>query len=191
MVEASPYQPPRSAITPASSTDYGEINLLSARGRLGRVRYIGYSMGIGLVINVIGGLLGGAGALLEEGGGHLAGLAVGGAVIVLVLLALAVSVVLAIQRLHDFDASGWWSVLVVVPFANLVLYLVMLIMPGTQGPNRFGNPPPPNTTGVILLATILPLIVVVGILAAIAIPAYQDYRERAQTAGQQDSPSQR
>jgi len=191
MVEASPYQPPRSSITPASATDYGEINLLSARGRLGRVRYIGYSMGIGLVINVIAGLLGGAGALLEEGGGHLAGLAVGGAIIVLVLLALVVSVMLAIQRLHDFDASGWWSVLVVVPFANLVLYLVMLIMPGTQGPNRFGNPPPPNTTGVILLATILPLIVVVGILAAIAIPAYQDYRERAQTAGQQDSPSQR
>lgn len=190
MVEASPYQPPRSSITPASATDYGEINLLSARGRLGRVRYIGYSMGIGLVINVIGGLLGGAGALLEEGGGHLAGLAVGGAIIVLVLLALVVSVMLAIQRLHDFDASGWWSVLVIVPFANLVLYLVMLIMPGTQGPNHFGNPPPPNTTGVILLASILPLIVVIGIVAAIAIPAYQDYLERARAAQSSSAPSQ-
>jgi uncharacterized membrane protein YhaH (DUF805 family) len=154
------------------------------------VRYIGYSVGIGFLINVIAGLLGGAGALLGEGGGDWAGWVGGGAAIVLVLVALVVSVMLAIQRLHDFDASGWWSVLVVVPFANLVLYLVLLIMPGTQGPNRFGNPPPPNTTGVILLALILPLILVIGIIAAIAIPAYQDYLERTRETQSSSAPSQ-
>lgn len=190
MTGTSPYQPPRGAITPAASTDYGEINLLSSLGRLGRVRYIGYSVGIGFLINVIAGLLGGAGALLGEGGGDWAGWVGGGAAIVLVLVALVVSVMLAIQRLHDFDASGWWSVLVVVPFANLVLYLVLLIMPGTQGPNRFGNPPPPNTTGVILLALILPLILVIGIIAAIAIPAYQDYLERTRETQSSSAPSQ-
>ncbi|MDS4070373.1 MAG: DUF805 domain-containing protein [Candidatus Competibacter sp.] len=191
MTDTSPYQPPRGAITPTTSTDYGEINLLSSQGRLGRVRYIGYSVGLGLLINVIAGLLGGAGAFLGAGGGDWAGWAGGGAVIVLALAALVVSVMLAIQRLHDFDASGWWSVLVAVPFANLVLYLVLLIMPGTQGPNRFGNPPPPNTLGAIILALVLPLIFVIGIVAAIAIPAYQHYLERAQTTGQHDSPLQR
>ena len=191
MTDASPYQPPRGAITPTTSTDYGEINLLSSQGRLGRVRYIGYSVGLGFLINLIAGLLGGAGAFLGKGGGDWAGWAGGGAVIVLALAALVVSVMLAIQRLHDFDASGWWSVLVAVPFANLVLYLVLLIMPGTQGPNRFGNPPPPNTLGVIILALVLPLIFVVGIVAAIAIPAYQNYVHRAQTTSQHDSPSQR
>ncbi|MDS4040122.1 MAG: DUF805 domain-containing protein [Candidatus Competibacter sp.] len=191
MTDASPYRPPRGAITPTTSTDYGEINLLSSQGRLGRVRYIGYSVGLGLLINVIAGLLGGAGAFLGEGGGDWIGWVGGGAVVVLALAALVVSVMLAIQRLHDFDASGWWSVLVAVPFANLVLYLVLLIMPGTQGPNRFGNPPPPNTLGVTILALVLPLIFVIGIVAAIAIPAYQHYLERAQATGQHDSPSQR
>jgi Tfp pilus assembly protein FimT len=64
------------------------------------------------------------------------------------------------------------------------LYLTLLIMPGTQGTNRFGDPPPPNTTGVILLALVLPLVLVAGILAAIAIPAYQNYAERARGAAQ-------
>ena len=54
------------------------------------------------------------------------------------MLALVVLVMLSIQRLHDFDASAWRSVRVVVPFANLALYLVLLIMPGTQGPTDSG-----------------------------------------------------
>ncbi len=74
------------------------------------------------------------GAILEEGG-DLQVLLGGGAIIV---LALVVSVMLSIQRLHDFDANGWRSVRVVVPFANLALYLVLLIMPGTQGPTDSG-----------------------------------------------------
>jgi hypothetical protein len=60
-----------------------------------------------------------------------------------------------------------------------VLYLVLLIMPGTPGANRFGDPPPPNTAGVILLALILPAVFIIGFIAAIAIPAYQDYVGRA------------
>lgn len=46
---ASPYQPPRSSITPTAPTQFGELKILSARGRLGRVRYIGYSMGLMLL----------------------------------------------------------------------------------------------------------------------------------------------
>ncbi len=125
-----------------------------------------------------------------QGGGEAIGWLTGGVIIILTVAALAISILLAIQRLHDFDASGWWSVLIVIPLANLVLYLVLLIMPGAQGPNRFGNPPPPNTTGVILLALILPLIAVIGIIAAIAIPAYQDYAARAREAAPSSAPAQ-
>ena len=57
-------------------------------------------------------------------------------------------------------------------------------IPGTSGSNRFGAPPPPNSTGVILLALILPIIFVIGIVAAIAIPAYQDYATRARASQQ-------
>ncbi len=191
MSSASPYQPPRSSITPTAPTHFGEPKIFSARGRLGRVRYIGYSMGLMLLTYLAMAVLGGIAAALSgdslsslSGDGPM-GLPMMGAVVVPVLLSVVVSILIAIQRLHDFNASGWWILLMIVPFANFILYLVLLIMPGTQGPNRFDHPPPPNGVGVILLALILPLLFVLGILAAIAIPAYSDYVERAKAIQQQ------
>ncbi|MCC7221335.1 MAG: DUF805 domain-containing protein [Candidatus Contendobacter sp.] len=180
--DASPYQPPHSAITPIAPPQFGELNVFSTRGRLGRVRYIGYSIGLVLLVYLFIAILGGAVlALVRPHDGNEAFQWLGGgAVILLVLVMLAASLLLTIQRLHDFNASGWWALLMAVPVASFVLYLVLLIMPGTQGSNRFGYPPPPNTLGVILLASILPLIFVLGIVAAIAIPAYQNYKVRAQ-----------
>jgi len=64
------------------------------------------------------------------------------------------------------------------------LNLVFWFIPGTDGPNRYGAPPPPNTTLAVVAAVIVPMLFVVGILAAIAIPAYQDYVKRAQSAQQ-------
>lgn len=180
--DANPYRTPRSAIAPATPTAYGEIKAFSARGRLGRVRYVGYSVGLGLSIGFAGGLLGGVTALLE-GDDDLKGLLAGGAFVVLALVALVASVLFAVQRLHDFDARGWWALLAPVPLANVLFYLMLLIMPGTRGPNRFGNPPPPNTAGAIVLALILPMVAVIGMVAAVAVPAYQHYLERASEAG--------
>ncbi len=77
MSGASPYEPPRGAITPAPPTDYGEIKLLSVRSRLDRMRYIGCSVGLGVLVNRAGGLPGGVATVLE-GGGDPAGYLVGG-----------------------------------------------------------------------------------------------------------------
>lgn len=187
MLGPSPYEPPRGAIAPAATTQYGEIRPFSTRGRLGRVRYIGYSVGLGLLINLL--FAGWAGVMAAFAAGQAKELFALGGFALLALATLTLSVVLAIQRLHDFDASGWWAALNLVPLANLALYLVLLIMPGTQGANRFGDPPPPNTTGVILLASILPAVMIVGIIAAIAIPAYHSYVERARAA-QHAAPAQ-
>ncbi len=187
MTEPSPYQPPRGAIDPAAPTRYGKIRFFSHRGRLGRVRYMGYSVGLGLLINLLAVGWGGVWATLS-GGGEAKLFALGGSAL-LVALGVALAVLLAIQRLHDFDASGWWSVLALAPLANLVLYLVLLIMPGTPSANRFDDPPPPNTTGVILLALVVPMVAVIGIIAAIAIPAYQDYSERAAREADLNAPA--
>ncbi len=177
----SPYQPPRSAITPPTPTQFGELKILSAQGRLGRVRYIGYLIGLGMLTYLMTALLGGVASEDNEAMIWV----IGGAIIILTLLSLIVTILLAIQRLHDFNASGWWSILALIPLVNLVV----MIMPGTQGPNRFGYPPPPNTLGVILLALIVPLVAIIGIIAAIAIPAYVDYAERAREATSDSAPA--
>lgn len=70
-------------------------------------------------------------------------------VLVLAVLAIAVpAVAVTVRRLHDRDMSGWWylafSAVSVVPgigvFAS-VAWLVLMAMPGTDGPNRFGPDP--------------------------------------------------
>ncbi|WP_313440433.1 DUF805 domain-containing protein [Stenotrophomonas sp.] len=46
-----------------------------------------------------------------------------------------------VRRLHDTDRSGWWLLLMFVPFVGLVV-LVYTVLPGTPDNNRFGAPVP-------------------------------------------------
>ena len=49
---------------------------------------------------------------------------------------------LSIKRQHDFNFSGWWALVHLVPgVGSLVLLLVDGIAPGTHGTNRFGPDP--------------------------------------------------
>lgn len=176
MKDSNPYQPPRGAIVPKGPIQYGEIHPLFSRGRLGRVRCIGCSVGLGLLVNLAALPLGGTAAFFGGARDTMGILGVGMS-IVLGVLAVAISPLLAIQRLRDFDAGGWWSLLVLASLANLVPYLSLLIVPGTQGPNRFGDPPPLNTSGVVILAP-PPAVVAIGIVAAIALPVYQHVHAR-------------
>ncbi len=43
-----------------------------------------------------------------------------------------------VRRLHDFDKSGWWYLLSLVPLVNFVFALILLFAPGTAGANRYG-----------------------------------------------------
>jgi hypothetical protein len=66
-----------------------------------------------------------------------------------------------------------------VPLANLIFWF----LPGTDGSNRYGPPPPPNSALVIVVGLVVPILLV-AVMAAIAIPAYQSYVERARAAQQ-------
>jgi uncharacterized membrane protein YhaH (DUF805 family) len=55
---------------------------------------------------------------------------------VIVLAFILPSIAVSVRRLHDRDLSGWWYLLVFVPFGNLVLF-IWYVLPGTTGPNRF------------------------------------------------------
>lgn len=169
MPNRNPYAAPRTNVTRGDNAEeYGEVKVFSAQGRLGRVRYIGYTMGVSILILFAAGIVAGLGSLADPSVAIIvAGLGY--------LAMIVVQFLLTIQRSHDMNVTGWLSLISLVPLGVLVFWCV----PGTPGENDYGKPPPPNTSGVVVLACLLPLIVIVGIVAAIAIPAYQQYAERA------------
>jgi uncharacterized membrane protein YhaH (DUF805 family) len=162
---ANPYATPQSMEISSDSNDPPqEVKIFSVKGRMGRVRYIVNLMGFYLLVSV------GAAALQAAGVSFLS-LALGAAYLVMLVM-------LTIQRCHDCDTTGWLSILIIIPVINFIFWFI----PGTNGVNRWGNKTPPNSMLSTILATTLPLIVIVGITAAIAIPSYQKYVERSKAA---------
>jgi len=46
------------------------------------------------------------------------------------------------KRWHDRDKSGWWTLIIFVPFIGALWFLIECgFLRGTDGPNRFGNDP--------------------------------------------------
>jgi uncharacterized membrane protein YhaH (DUF805 family) len=157
----NPYAKPNAAVAEAAE-EFQEVRVFATSGRIGRVRYIAYGMGIYLLFGILGGLL---------------SLAIGNAGMVIAWIAIVVvGFMLTIQRCHDFNTTGWLSILVLIPLVNLIFWFI----PGTDGQNDYGAKTPPNGVGVIVAALIVPIIAVIGVIAAIALPAYQDYVKRAQ-----------
>ncbi|CAG1017374.1 hypothetical protein BURC_02020 [Burkholderiaceae bacterium] len=173
MSTINPYSPPRAHVADIDdvSSAVQEIRIWSARGRIGRLRFLAYGFAGYLLIAMAGGALGAIGGLVDP--------VVAGAGVVLAVVAyLVFGCLIAIQRAHDMGWSGWTILLLLIP----LVALVWIFNGGTRGANRFGAPPPPNTWGVRVLALMLPAVFVIGIIAAVAIPAYQDYTVRAQAA---------
>ncbi len=163
-MEQNPYQAPKAAVADAETEEYQPVKVFSTTGRIGRLRYIAYTVGLTFLIMLVAGFVA---ALLGPAGVFVTVVAWG--------LILVISVMLTIQRAHDFNTSGWLALLIIIPLVSLIFWFI----PGTVGSNRFGAKTPPNSTGVIIGACILPIIAIVGIMAAIALPAYSDYAKRA------------
>ncbi|MEJ2508413.1 MAG: DUF805 domain-containing protein [Gammaproteobacteria bacterium] len=182
MNATNPYTSPQSTVADAAGEQYGEVRVFSTSGRLGRLRYLGYGMAVNLVVWFAVMLLGLVASLIPS---QATNIVVGIIGVGLYIAVIVVAFMLMIQRIHDFDTSGWLALLMLVPLVNVVFGLLLLFLPGTKGSNRFGAEPPPNSTGVIVLAALVPIAVfVIGILAAIAIPAYNQYIQRAKAQQQ-------
>lgn len=46
-----------------------------------------------------------------------------------------------VRRLHDIGLSGWWSLLVFVPGCGVLFLVVVGLVDGMAGPNKFGENP--------------------------------------------------
>jgi uncharacterized membrane protein YhaH (DUF805 family) len=49
-------------------------------------------------------------------------------------------IALRARRLHDLNASGWWQLIVLIPFGQLLL-IFLALKKGTPTANKYGEPP--------------------------------------------------
>ena len=87
--------------------------------------------------------------------------------IVFFVLGLIVTTVWSIRvtvlRLHDFNASGWWASMFIVPYIGEAVSVALLFIPGSRDENDYGGLPRPGNK---LLAGVLTLVFVLSIAAS-------------------------
>ncbi len=122
---------------------YSEVDLFSTQGRIGRKRYFLFSIILPFVLFWSFASIAGVLTHLGSVAALIAYLFLGLATIAMFLIL----VHLTIQRCHDFNKSGWFSLFVVIPFANLIF----AIIPGNNGLNQYGEVPE-QASGFIKIA---------------------------------------
>ena len=96
-------------------------------GRARRKEYWLFGLVNGIIISVLG----------------LLGLFAGGPVIV-GLYALAVvipTIAVTIRRLHDTNRSGWYFLIILIPFIGGIVLIVFTVLDSTPGENQYGSNP--------------------------------------------------
>lgn len=119
---------------------YANDSGLNAAGRFGRFSYLAWNCLLAIVmllfIAVIAVIFP---SLLQGAADGLPALAM----IIFGILYLAVlyfTFVFTIRRLHDRNHSGWLSLLLLVPLANIGIALYLLFAPGDAQSNAYGAP---------------------------------------------------
>lgn len=126
---------------------YSQVDLFSPDGRIGRLRYFFYSLVLPfLVFWVLAAVAGQTSKVGQTGqifGYIILAAAIGAAVFLLFQL--------TVQRCHDFNVSGWLAALILIPFGNIIFWLI----PGSKSINRYGEPPEPTSKWVKIAAYVL------------------------------------
>lgn len=64
-----------------------------------------------------------------------------GALIVIAFALLLPWLAVQVRRLHDTNRSAWLLVWNVVPYLGSLILFIYMVLPGTEGPNRYGTDP--------------------------------------------------
>jgi uncharacterized membrane protein YhaH (DUF805 family) len=133
---------PRYPASPGPEGPVGLDALLSFEGRVSRSTFWMTWVGLAAVA-VAAGV--GASVFLDgpPGSGIFALATVVAAVLVMIfaLLFMLMGIANEAKRWHDMNKSGWWVLLNLIPGIGFIVLLVLGLMPGTRGPNRFGEAP--------------------------------------------------
>lgn len=150
-------------------------------GRVSRVQFLAYStfnalialMLVALLFVMIGGFQGMLNASSEQLPMSLLGASSVG-VAVLFYLQLAVSK----RRFNDLNKTGWLALLMLVPGVNVLVYLYLLAVKGSEGANYYGLPARPASQLKTVLMVLIPLLVMslIGLLTQVVVPSYHSYQ---------------
>ena len=58
-----------------------------------------------------------------------------------ILIGAPIMIWIARRRFHDQNQSGWWCLALIVPLFGLLAFGLLLLVKGTDGPNRYGPKP--------------------------------------------------
>lgn len=89
-------------------------------------------IGASFVASILDGILGMAGMI----GGIYGPLS-----LIVALGTLIPSIAVGVRRLHDRDMSGWFMLLGLIPILGGLALLVLFLLEGTQGDNKYGPDP--------------------------------------------------
>lgn len=117
------------------SVALNEVLTLSAKGRACREAYW-LSLFVALVLYSLAGLLWGVAA--QAGG---AGTVLTAAAALLALAVTVFTVAAVVRRLHDISYSGAAALFLLVPGVQIVVMVILGLVPGKKGINRFGPDP--------------------------------------------------
>lgn len=115
---------------------YNKLNLFAMDGRIGRSAYFFFSFILPTLFFWIIVAIAGQISHIGDSGKTTAYLLIGLALIIALVLLLR----LTVQRIHDFNKTGWLALLILAFPPVVLLYW---LIPGTEGINSYGKPSPP------------------------------------------------
>jgi uncharacterized membrane protein YhaH (DUF805 family) len=160
----------RQTAEPAYGGPYCELPIFSMNGRLGRMRFMAWNMVLILVMSVF--------TVKTKSETDLAIFVMfmtAGLFFIVMIVGFVISICASVRRLHDMNLSGWWVLflpvlnglavsqmllspsirsMTIVFLVQFLTSMLLCVIPGNQGVNDYGHPPPPNSSSVYVLAGI-------------------------------------
>jgi uncharacterized membrane protein YhaH (DUF805 family) len=75
---------------------------------------------------------------IANGGGGIVGL-------IWILATIVPALAVLIRRLHDTSRSGWWALMLLLPFAGAIVLLVFTVEDSAKDANSYGQSPKEST----------------------------------------------
>lgn len=114
--------------------------LFGFHGRISRGEYAGISIGTFILMALVRILATGMAAAIAVDNPQSTAVGAMGLALLLNAPLLWVYFAAAAKRLHDMDQSGWWSLLLLIPYAGIAVWIAFVAIPGTAGRNRHDGP---------------------------------------------------